>query len=148
MSVPTAFEGEVRLRRWSESSTQGVQVTFALAESTELDRFKGLEGKRFMAVLVQIGDDERPVEPEKRIDHSWYRQASIWCQDKEFQGWIAHRLNCQPDAINESDARAYVLAKCEIDSRKELDSSEEARGHWLARIAGPYRKHLIARGLE
>lgn len=111
MAEPTpTFAGEVHLRRWSESSTQGVQITFALAESADLDKFKGLDGKRFMAVLVQIGDDEQPVPANPLIskqnansrlganegkshsqreplgDLCW--RAVQWCKDPEFYKFI------------------------------------------------------------
>lgn len=158
MAEPTpTFAGEVQLRRWSESSTQGVQVTFALAESSDLDKFKGLDGKRFMAVLVQIGDDERPVtgnpvsetkpgnsrnDREPLGDLCW--RAVQWCKEPEFIDF----LNRQELGIDsEHDAAAYIKRVCGVQSRKELDTNPAARSLFNARIRGPYQKHLIAMGV-
>ena len=150
MSITPTFQGEALLRRWSESSTQGVQVTFALADSGDLEPLKAKTGKRFACVLVEIGDDEQPVPPaiQPRKDHSWSRQAGIWCQDKEFQAWVAHCQCRDQSSVDEEVARTFVLVKCGIQSRRELDTLESARRFWLADVAGPYRKWRIARGLE
>lgn len=165
MAEPTpTFAGEVQLRRWSESSTQGVQVTFALAESSDLDKFKGLDGKRFMAVLVQIGDEEQPVLPnltnnqvktgnsgqtrEPLGDLCW--RAVQWCKEPEFQEWVARQI--WPMApheveIDEEKAKRYILNWCDVSSRKELDTNHKAARLFNALIRGPYQKHLIARGI-
>lgn len=147
MSVPTAFEGEIQLRRWSESSTQGVQVTFALAESAELDRFKGLEGKRFMAVLVQIGDDEQPVECEKKRVGPYCYQAVKWCNDPEFQAWVRTQIHKDAPFLKQPNfVELFIKRTCGIDSRKELDVDLVSQGLWHKHIAGPYHKYLMTRG--
>lgn len=153
MAEPTpTFAGEVQLRRWSESSTQGVQVTFALAESADLDKFKGLEGKRFMAVLVQIGDDEQPVpntpktgdlkQREPLGDLCW--RAVQWCKDPEFWSWMCS-INLMCDS--EDGASRFVKSVCGVGSRKDLDTDKEAARKFHQYIRGPYQKHLIARGI-
>lgn len=160
MAEPTpTFAGEVQLRRWSESNTQGVQVTFALAESADLDKFKGLDGKRFMAVLVQIGDDEQPVDArnsgdvpkpgksrndrEPLGDLCW--RAVQWCKDPEFISWMAS-LAALP-SMTEELARNHILLLCGVESRKELDTNPEAARLFNQLIRAPYQKHLIARGV-
>lgn len=155
MSEPTpTFAGEVQLRRWSESSTQGVQVTFALAESADLDKFKGLDGKRFMAVLVQIGDDEQPVmgnpisgKPREPLGDLCWR-AVQWCKEPEFWAFLKQTI-CNPgrEISNETDARCVVQAVCCVESRKELDTNPEAARKFNQLIRGPYQRHLIARGI-
>lgn len=62
------FQGEVQLAGWKETHTSGVTVTFWLQNPEELDAFRALTvrkgntaGHRFACVLVEIGDDERPV---------------------------------------------------------------------------------------
>ena len=162
MTEPTpTFAGEVQLRRWSESNTQGVQVTFALAESADLDKFKGLDGKRFMAVLVQIGDDEQPVPANPLISKNSVRKPEMpraplgdlcwravqWCKDLEFHVWVAAQVHCHPVAVGETQARDYILFKCGVESRKELDTNPEAASKFNRLIRGPYQKHLIARGV-
>lgn len=155
--TPT-FAGEVQLRRWSESNTQGVQVTFALADSSDLEKFRGLDGKRFMAVLVQIGDDEQPVGavnvPKRDItreplgDLCW--RAVQWCKEQEFHWWLASVVlpeRAHDLRVDEEDAKGYILEWCGITSRKELDTNPEAARKFNQLIRGPYQKHLIARGI-
>ena len=148
--ITPSFQGEIQLRRWSESSTQGVQVTFALADTDDLGRFRGLEGKRFMAVLVQLGDDEQPVPPEpakpapreRMGDLAW--RAVQWCKEPEFIDFLNRQ---EPGIDSEHDAAAYIKRVCGVQSRKELDTNPAARSLFNGRIRGPYHKHLMARGL-
>lgn len=158
MAEPTpTFAGEVQFRRYSDTSTQGTQIVLALPDREALQSFIGLEGKRFMAVLVQIGDDEQPVtgnpvsetkpgnsrnDREPLGDLCW--RAVQWCKEPEFIDF----LNLQEPGIDsEHDAAAYIKRVCGVQSRKELDTSPAARSLFNARIRGPYQKHLIARGI-
>jgi len=158
--ITPTFQGEVQLRRWSESNTQGVQVTFALAESSDLDKFKGLDGKRFMAVLVQIGDDEQPVGAKPLIqkesansrsareplgDLCW--RAVQWCKEPEFWAFLMQSQPNMSDVECEADAASRLKFLCNVHSRKELDESADARSRFNRLIRGPYQKHLIARGI-
>ncbi len=166
--IQPTFAGEVQLRRWSESSTQGVQITFALADAADLERFRGMEGKRFMAALVQVGDDELPVPPDIRNrtsekpreplgDLCW--RAVQWCRDPEFAVFI-HGVFYKlwptglpgTPVVKEGDSaepfcKFAVQQICGIESRKELDTNPEARRLFNEHIRGPFQKHLIARGV-
>lgn len=124
------FQGEVQFRRWSDSSTQGVQITFALPDSADLEPLKAKAGKRFMAVLVELGDDELPVEPAPETEEKpksrkgdprgpLCREACDYCKLPEFQRWSANGDTPPP---SEETAKAFVLRKCQIESRKELDT--------------------------
>lgn len=141
--TPT-FQGEVLMRRWSDSSTQGVQVTFALPDASDLDPLKAKTGKRFMAVLVEIGDDETPVEQPKQREYLGdlcYR-AVQWCNDPEFQMWISG--SHEPTSAR---ARDQILNVCGVSSRKDLDKYPDAAERFNRLIRGPYQKHMQARGL-
>lgn len=166
--IQPTFAGEVQLRRWSESSTQGVQITFALADAADLERFRGMEGKRFMAALVQVGDDEQPVPPdagnpasqklrEPLGDLCW--RAVQWCRDPEFAVFV-HGVFYKlwptglpgTPVVKEGDSaepfcKFAVQQICGIESRKELDTTPEARRLFNEHIRGPFQKHLIARGV-
>lgn len=111
------FQGEVQFRRWSDSSTQGVQVTFALPDSDALDPLKGMEGKRFMAVLVQIGDDEQPVQaPRKDTRGPLCKEACDYVESADFKKWVE---SCG----GEFGPLTFILRTCDIESRKELDEN-------------------------
>lgn len=146
--TPT-FQGEVLMRRWSDSSTQGVQVTFALPDATDLDPLKAKTGKRFMAVLVEIGDDEQPVmgnptsemKTREHLGDLCYR-AVQWCNDPEFQMWISG--SHEPTSAR---ARDQILNVCRVSSRKDLDKYPDAAERFNRLIRGPYQKHMQARGL-
>lgn len=63
-----AFRGEVQLLRWSETSNGGATITLALSDPSDLENFKLMTlkkgqqaGQRLMAVMVELGDDEKPV---------------------------------------------------------------------------------------
>jgi hypothetical protein len=70
-TITPTFSGEMQLAAWSESHTGGCKVTFWLPTPQDLDAFRALTvrkgnhaGHRFMAVLVEVGDDEQPVQRE------------------------------------------------------------------------------------
>ena len=57
------------LAGWQETHNGGAKVIFWLPDASDLEVFRGLTvrkgntaGQRFMAVLVEVGDDERPKE--------------------------------------------------------------------------------------
>lgn len=142
-----AFQGEVQFRRYSDTSTQGQQVVFAVQDRDALESFVGKEGKRFMAVLVEIGDDEQPVESKGRGnlgDLCW--RAVQWCADPEFQQWVVDYGGFIEDP-SEEFAKSVIQRTCGIKSRKELDANPQAAEKFNRLIRGPYHKHLIARGL-
>jgi hypothetical protein len=159
MTEPTpTFAGEVQFRRYSDTSTQGTQIVLALSDREALQSFIGMEGKRFMAVLVQIGGDEKPISPnstelkqrEPLGDLCW--RAVQWCKELEFQDWISckaldDRVVTGSCPISEDAARRLILLYCEVESRKELDTNPEAARKFNQLIRGPYQKHLIARGI-
>jgi hypothetical protein len=163
MEVAPTFAGEVQFRRYSDTSTQGTQIVLALPDREALQSFIGLEGKRFMAVLVQIGDDEQPVSANPLIqkesansrsareplgDLCW--RAVQWCKEPEFWAWVSTQMWPKDPSqwpVDEEEAKKYVLRTCNVKSRKQLDSSSEARLLFNQLIRGPYQKHLIARGI-
>lgn len=158
------FQGEIQLRRWSESSTQGVQVTFALPDSGDLEPFKAKAGKRFMAVLVEIGDDEQPVEqpePKRAAVGPLCMLAVQWCKSPLFMSWIRQVYDramggngtgfgdIKPEHVGgaEGYARHAILVLCGIESRKELDTDPEAAERFHRLIRGPFQKHALAKGI-
>lgn len=161
MAEPTpTFSGEVQFRRYSDTSTQGTQIVLALPDREALQSFIGLEGKRFMAVLVQIGDDEQPVSANPLIqkesansrsareplgDLCW--RAVQWCKEPEFWDFLTRTYMHNAVIEDEDDAATAVKSICSVDSRKELDTMPHARDLFNSMIRTPYQKHLIARGV-
>lgn len=148
-----AFQGEVQFRRYSDTSTQGQQIVFAVQDREALESFVGMEGKRFMAVLVQIGDDEQPIppnstelkKPREHLGDLCYR-AVQWCNDPEFQEWICKQsqfgLVMPPSAHL---AATTIKQWCDVASRKELDTNKRAAEDFRRLVIGPWQKYQMAR---
>jgi hypothetical protein len=135
------FSGEVMLAGWSETHNGGAKVTFWLSDADELAAFKRMTvtkgktaGQRLACVLVEIGDDELPKEPEpptpasdrempptpaeERKGGPLAKLAGMWCQRQDFQEWCGQS--------NADQAREFILDTCGIDSRVELDHNPKA----------------------
>lgn len=139
-NIEPTFSGEVQMRRWSDSSTQGVQVTFALHDREALETLVGKEGKRFMAVLVEVGDDEQPVRPivRKSPVGPLCREAVELCRNPEFQRWAV-------DEQDEEAAKDYILDQCVVASRKDLDVDARAAQAFVHCVRIPFLRHMRER---
>jgi len=154
--TPT-FTGEVMMAGWSDTHNGGAKVTFWLPDADSLEVFKGLTqkkgntaGHRFMCVLVEIGDDEAPVDrlvEGPKPDFSDIRPRKVgplcmlavkWCRDPEFLNWLA--------MDSEKGAASCVKVVCGIESRKELDTDPAAAERFHSLIRGPFSKYQLARG--
>ncbi|CAB3972268.1 MULTISPECIES: hypothetical protein [Burkholderia] len=67
--ITPTFHGEMQLAGWSETHTGGCKVTFWLHDPADLEAFRTLTvrkgnqaGHRFMVAMVEIGDDEQPIQ--------------------------------------------------------------------------------------
>jgi hypothetical protein len=129
--IKTFFEGEVQFRRYSDTSTQGQQVVFALTDREALSSFIGKEGKRFACVLVEIGDDEQPVQqPERPKLGPLCREAIDLCVMTDFWRYV--------QAENEADAKEFILNVCGVSSRKDLDTVATAAEKFRALVRVPF----------
>lgn len=155
-TINPTFSGEFQLAGWSESHNGGCKVTFWLADSSDLDAFRAMtvrkgnqSGHRLAAVLVEIGDDEKPVqpEPEKPKGGALAKLAALWCQESTFHEFLfeANSMDVVPD---EAEAVSLIYLMCHITSRAELDNDAEAKRLFDERIRGPYSKYRAARGLS
>lgn len=169
MTTPT-FTGEVMLAGWQESHTAGAKITFWLPDSDSLEVFKGMTakkgntaGQRFACVLVEIGDDDLPIQPEsteKAKGGALARLAGMWCQDHRFYEFIrpiydklmggsgsGHGdLEIRPYPHNVQDVQSFcrhaILVLCDIDSRAELDNNQSAAEIFHRRIREPFSEIL------
>jgi len=173
--TPT-FTGEMQLADWSESHTGGCKVTFWLQGPDDLAAFRTLTtrkgntaGHRFMAALVEIGDDEQPVPPGPEVDPPPGKRVPAistrpgplceWvvrrCGEPEFLAWITPVYLDYIGDVSPGDftnpayfCRHAVMVLCDCDeSRKEIDTDQRKAQLFHERIRGPYSKYLAARGL-
>lgn len=146
--MKTTYEGELQLMNWGESSNSGAWVKFWIPPEG-LESFRDLKtksgkiaGHRMMAVLVEIGDDEQPVQREEVKDEKKIKPRDLciiackFCKDINFQHWV-HSFQtgaCQ----TEEEARQFILDTCGVLSRKELDNHQTAANRFHALIRQPF----------
>jgi len=160
---------ELQLRRLSYSSNQGPSVTVGLHED-DWDKLKGCEGKRFMAVWVEIGADELPVgdnlTPAPTIKESLTVQretvvkesftthpvgplcklAVLWCKDERFWRFLTFLSDEEYLYTSEEDAKMAIFASLGIDSRKEIDDGGENERAFNETFRIPFMKWLEKNG--
>ncbi len=148
----TTFSGEMQLAGWSESHNGGCKVTFWLPSPDDLEAFRALTvrkgntaGHRFMAALVEIDDEENPVEPPPNVPAAETRkgvgplawEAIQLCRNSEFQAWLTGDGFCGEAAV----AR-MMRDLCGVQSRNEFDTDEKAGTRFIERIRIPFmRRH-------
>lgn len=128
---------ETMLLQWAESSTRGRTITLLLPEDIETHPFRDYTiksgkraGQRFMAVFVEINDDETPVKPVST-------EAVMLCKQREFWDWASS----QQWAVvsNEEEAIDWLYARLGIKSRSELNTDEHALNRYRLMVS-EYKK--------
>lgn len=145
-----AFKGEMQLLSWSNSATGGPKVVLALADEDSLEQFKLMTlkkgkraGQRLMTVMVEIDEQEQPVEQEQSGPKR-SQLAYLMCEDGDFQRW-ANANQWDIPVTNSDEAREFIIVRCGIESRSELDRNMTAavkfdvlRQEYLRYIDGAY----------
>lgn len=147
--VPTIFNGEMQLMNWGESSANGAWVKFWITPE-DLEAFRHLKcksgkiaGHRVAAVLVEIGDDERPVQRDTTAKGNntakggaLARLAAQLCDDPSFWHFVEEQFDqCILDANQCAD---WMREQCGIASRAELDSNADAAEYFHTYIRKPW----------
>jgi hypothetical protein len=156
-TVPTVFEGEMQLMNWGESSANGAWVKFWITPE-DLEAFRHLKcksgriaGHRVAAVLVEIGDDEKPVQqldPEKAKGGALAKLAAMLGDDVEFWKFLTHQFSLEEACESPDNAAEVIREVCEIESRSELDWHTDAANRFHSQIRGPWLKWRAQRGLK
>ena len=148
------FQDEVMLAGWSESHNGGAKVTFWLSDPSALESFRAMTvakgktaGQRLACVLVEIGDDEKPVEPaikeslttEKPKGGALARLAGQWCNTPVFWDFLVWKY--EYTVSNEPDAARTVYELCDIKSRAELDHNEPSADRFNKLIRVPFMEY-------
>lgn len=160
-TVRPAYQGELMLAGWTDNHTTGAKVTFWLPDQEALEAFRHLTvrkgrtaGQRFMAVLIQIGDDEQPIEPGgdgpprmAKATNPITVTAVLTCRDAAFQEFASGELGYMPDTAQEREQMAadFVRGYCRIESRRELETSPTA-AQLFSRLMAEYQDWRMATG--
>lgn len=138
-----AFQGEVMLLGWAETSTRGRTITLQLGPDGEAHPFATARtksgktsGQRYQIVMVEIGDDERPVEKTPA------QMAFLLCKDPQFWRFLDERSFVTVDS--EDAARACICEGCGVTSRSQLDKDIGARQAWLTQFYNPWTAYQSA----
>lgn len=145
MTIEATYHGEVRFVRSSYTSKTGPTVTLALHDIDELNKVQGMDGKRYMLALVEIGDDEQPVQKERK-GGPLAILAGRWCQDPEFWKFLNETFESPGNVSNAQEAAQIVRNVCGCLSRVDLDHEESCTRKFHASIRGPFIKWSAARG--
>ena len=152
------FAGEVQFAGYSDSSRGGPRVTLRLADRDDLERFIGCESKRYMAVLMEIADDETPAPSPSPAAPKVQRErmaplcewAVMRCEEPMFQQWAFQQPKTLRPGIGltmREQAKAFIYYACGIESRKELDTNPEAAKRLHERVRKPYAAWLAKQGV-
>lgn len=94
---------------------------------------------RTVRIARQISEQQREA-----AQANWHalgtlcKTAVMWCNTPEFQEWLG--------VDNAQDAGERVKTICQINSRKELDTSCAAAANFRQHVIAPYQKYMVARG--
>lgn len=129
MTTPIAFQGEMMLAGWTDGHSAGPKIAFYLADKRDLDVFRdmtvkkgNMAGQRFMAVLVELGADEKPVAL------GLSQRAALMCKSMGFWQFVEAKTGFAREgaAAREEHATVYLRQFCDVDSRSELDRNARA----------------------
>lgn len=117
-----SFEGrKVRMNQ----SKDGWLLTLAI-HPDEVDEalMRTLVGSRYAVVMVPIGDDEQPIADPKKVEaNRAVTSAVMLAKNHKFQAWANVADRDDPEAA----AIAFIKARCDIQSRKDLSDNPIAR---------------------
>jgi hypothetical protein len=154
-----AFKDEVMLAGWSDSHNGSPKVVFFLRDSKSLEAFRHLTvakgktaGHRFVMVLVELGDDEMPINQSDKKGGALTKLAAMFCTQERFWQWArlsdengwaraeAMAMTSKPVEV----AAEWIRLVCGVQSRRELDSNPAATKLFHEKIRIPYSKSLDA----
>lgn len=85
-------------------------------------------GTRYMVALVEIGDDESPVEKPRDNPHKLSQQSAMFCDEPRFAKFLSERHMGLYDGFH--GAADSIRKYCGVQSRSELDTNPEAAARW------------------
>ena len=123
-----------------------LRISFDIEPMHAQDAFKlfAAPGTPAAIAALQVGYEAIPNPVElhqiKPKGGALSKLAGMWCSNPEFLRWSGME--------DSHGARAFVLDTCDIESRAELDHSEDAAQKFHTHIRGPFSKYTQARGGE
>lgn len=161
----TFYQGELMLAGGGNPLGQGMWVRFWMDEEATSHPFSGCAGRRgdnpgdlFMAMFVELDDDDEPINQEKRArlerangarkGGALCKWAAMRSHDKLFLQWLSEEVplpdeKLRPvtwwDEAGEDRVARWIRWSCgEIESRADLDNNPKAAEIFHERIRRPY----------
>lgn len=151
-----ALASEVQFIDGAYSVGGGTWIKFFCPEKEILDKFEGVDkhsktkqGARYVMMLVEIQDDETPVNQQnrRRIEKEELikggplsKRAGILCNDPDYLGYLIlqkHIAKGEKKAMVEA-AEVYVRDMCGVTTRKLLDQDKEAARKFRVFVLEPF----------
>lgn len=151
-----AYTGEIVLIGSDWSDFRGYTTKIGMHEADDgghpLKRFH--KGTRFHCVLVEIADDEEPIDQiRKRAlelelkkagkGGRWSIDSGILCHQVDFHRYlksVGKVMRHWDKDTRTKMARQFILDTLRIKSRKEIDFDKEKQVEYQNLILSPYRK--------
>ena len=86
-------------------------------------------GTRYMAALVEIGDDEEPViRPKEKFTLS--QEAGMYCTKPKFWRFLSEEIAKVQISTTEM-AAVIVRSECLVESRSQFNTDKDAAERWI-----------------
>lgn len=123
---------EVSLADWQDNPNSGAWVKFRLPDEKHLEIYRGKNragrtqkfGQRYQMILIEINDDETPMQAPEPKPRKLSQIAGGLCHDAAFRTWAEQQYG-EPCQDHEAAAR-LVREVCGVESRSHLDTNEDA----------------------
>lgn len=155
----TIYAGDAQFVGWSDSHTGGPIIKLRLPSSDDLDKFRALTvgkgaqaGHLFSVAIVEhdgAGTLIPPPQPTKASDPMpqaprprngpFCIEAIDMCRNPMFQRFVNQQEGVD---ASEAGAKDFILHTCEIESRKELDTNEEAKLAFVSLVRVPFMQWM------
>jgi hypothetical protein len=152
-----AYNGEFMLAGWSDTSGAGYTVSFwCEAPEQGMHAFEGYRRSvdTFMAALVELDEDDQPVDQEKRErveaaqkpegpaspERPVQRLSTVaaWmCMAEDFWAW-ANQQGSDVPVISDDLAAGWMRKRLGVDSRRQLDQDPEVARRFHEEIRKPF----------
>lgn len=154
-SVWTTEDGEepiANLDLWfagaNWSHQDGASVKFSVMD---LDAFRdgtlpmddGEEPIAYWLTLVQIDEDEKPIDQKKaeRVEEGMKggpksKRVAMLTQQRDFQAYVTYRTNEKCETAEAADQ--WIKAQCGVESKREFDHNADAWSMFEARVMSPF----------
>jgi len=171
-----AYDDQVMLKGGVNPLTGPMTLEFWIDEESEAHPLRGyshrdgnVPGQEFAAVFVEFGNDGHPIDQTQRNlieshhirkDHSLSRFAAMLCENDLFVRFLSETVILDWDDKHQpvmgnmeywwsfGRVTKWVREKCEVASRAEFDSDDEAALLFHSRVRQPYAAWCVANGYE